>query len=88
MIDFANHDAPIIGFTISLKEFYSTVPTLWKTSREWMNLNQKYLVPGDHPENLMKFVTDDNGESYNLCHFWSNFEVSHFEIHVELCTGN
>ncbi|KAH8552096.1 nucleotide-diphospho-sugar transferase [Umbelopsis sp. PMI_123] len=63
------------GFTISLKEFYSTVPTLWKTSREWMNLNQKYLVPGDHPENLMKFVTDDNGESYNLCHFWSNFEI-------------
>ncbi|KAI9277719.1 nucleotide-diphospho-sugar transferase [Umbelopsis sp. AD052] len=63
------------GFTISLREFYSTVPTLWNTTKEWMGLNQKYLVPRHDPENLMKFVTDDSGDSYNLCHFWSNFEI-------------
>jgi hypothetical protein len=40
-----------------------------------MSMNQNHLVPSDHPENLMKFVTEDDGGSYNLCHFWSNFEV-------------
>lgn len=34
----------------------------------------------EHPEyipkhNLLKFVSDDGGKSYNLCHFWSNFEI-------------
>jgi alpha 1,2-mannosyltransferase len=34
-----------------------------------------------HPEhvaegNLMDWVSDDHGETYNLCHFWSNFEIA------------
>lgn len=34
----------------------------------------------EHPDmipknNLMRFVSDNNGDSYNLCHFWSNFEI-------------
>jgi len=27
------------------------------------------------PDNAMKFISNDNGDSYNLCHFWSNFEI-------------
>lgn len=23
----------------------------------------------------MKYISDDNGNEYNLCHFWSNFEI-------------
>ncbi|CAG8498017.1 17195_t:CDS:2, partial [Racocetra persica] len=26
-------------------------------------------------DNLMDFISDDDGETYNLCHFWSNFEI-------------
>lgn len=34
----------------------------------------------EHPQmipknNIMRFISDDNGQSYNLCHFWSNFEI-------------
>jgi alpha 1,2-mannosyltransferase len=63
------------AFTISLKEFSETVESLWPVTKQWMALHPNYLIPADHPENLMKFITDDNEESYNLCHFWSNFEV-------------
>jgi alpha 1,2-mannosyltransferase len=53
-----------------------TVPTLWDTIRKFKR---------DHPEvtnnlpakkdTLFSFITDDNGNSYNGCHFWTNFEV-------------
>lgn len=26
-------------------------------------------------DNAMRFLSDDGGETYNLCHFWSNFEI-------------
>lgn len=26
----------------------------------------------------MQFLSDDGGESYNRCHFWSNFEIGMF----------
>lgn len=29
-----------------------------------------------HPNNAMKFISNDNGETFNLCHFWSNFEIA------------
>lgn len=34
----------------------------------------------EHPEhipaqNAMSFLSDDGGETYNRCHFWSNFEI-------------
>lgn len=33
-----------------------------------------------HPEyipedNALKFLSDDGGQTYNRCHFWSNFEI-------------
>ena len=35
----------------------------------------------EHPQfipenNLLRFVTEDKGKTYNLCHFWSNFEIA------------
>lgn len=28
----------------------------------------------------MKFLSDDSGESYNRCHFWSNFEIANLNL--------
>lgn len=64
-----------LGFTISLKEFKETVESLWSVTRVWMDANKEMVVPSDHPGNLMKFITEDGGSTYNMCHFWSNFEV-------------
>ncbi|OJK01504.1 hypothetical protein ASPACDRAFT_116294 [Aspergillus aculeatus ATCC 16872] len=63
------------SFTLSLYEYYDTIPTLWDTT-------QKFV--GEHPEHLssdnsMGFLSDDGGKTYNKCHFWSNFEVGSLE---------
>jgi len=58
------------GFTITVLEGPSTIPTLWEHTRGFMQRNAD-LIPED---NLMEFVTGRDGE-YNLCHFWSNFEL-------------
>lgn len=60
------------GFTISIHEFSKTIPTLWQHTKDFIKENQQYL----HPNNLLDFISDDNGETYNLCHFWSNFEIA------------
>ncbi|KAH3681425.1 hypothetical protein WICPIJ_007582 [Wickerhamomyces pijperi] len=59
------------GFTISLHEYVETIPTLWKTTKEFLKENPGFL----HKNSLMDFVSDDGGATYNLCHFWSNFEI-------------
>lgn len=64
------------GFTISLFEYGATIETLWKSTKEFMHLNPQLV----HPNNLMKFISDDNGETYNKCHFWSNFEVADLDL--------
>ena len=30
--------------------------------------------------NSMEFLSDDGGHSYNLCHFWSNFEIADMDF--------
>lgn len=64
------------GFTISLKEYEATIETLWQTVSSFTKENPQYL----HKNNMMKFVSDDGGHSYNLCHFWSNFEVASLDF--------
>lgn len=64
------------GFTISLYEYIETIPTLWNSTRKFIDQHPDYVAP----DSLMKFVSDDNGESYNKCHFWSNFEVADLDF--------
>ncbi|KAI9492521.1 nucleotide-diphospho-sugar transferase [Zychaea mexicana] len=63
------------GFTIALEEFYATVPTLWDTTMDFVKDHPEYIYPKTNPDSLFKVITNDNGLSYNLCHFWSNFEI-------------
>ncbi|KZP02585.1 glycosyltransferase family 15 protein [Athelia psychrophila] len=32
------------------------------------------------PDNALKFVSDDGGENYNMCHYWSNFEIADMDF--------
>lgn len=64
------------GFTISLREYEATIETLWKTTKEFTDANPELV----HKNNMMDFVSDDQGTSYNLCHFWSNFEVASLDL--------
>ncbi|KAF8964697.1 glycosyltransferase family 15 protein [Flammula alnicola] len=66
----------IYGFTISLVEWEATIPTLWSTVKEFIVEHPEYVSP----DNSMGYVSDDHGESYNLCHFWSNFEIADMDF--------
>lgn len=62
----------VYGFTISIHEFVKTIPTLWQHTKDFLKLHPEHVAPN----NFMDFISDDKGESYNLCHFWSNFEIA------------
>lgn len=56
------------GFVISLHEYRKTVVTLWDSVKKYMKENPNDIAA----DNLMGFVSDDNGETYNMCHFVSH----------------
>jgi alpha 1,2-mannosyltransferase len=61
----------VYGFTISIYEYIETIPTLWETTKNFIKEHPQYV-----PErNAMTFLSEDGGESYNRCHFWSNMEL-------------
>ncbi|ORZ03751.1 nucleotide-diphospho-sugar transferase [Syncephalastrum racemosum] len=64
------------GFTIALGEYRATVATLWDSTLEFVKAHPQYIYPRTRPDSLLNWITDDNGWSYNLCHFWSNFEIA------------
>ncbi|EMG49876.1 Glycolipid 2-alpha-mannosyltransferase, partial [Candida maltosa Xu316] len=66
----------VYGFTISIHEFRKTIETLWDTTKKFIKENPQYLAEN----NFMDFISDDKGETYNLCHFWSNFEIANLNF--------
>ncbi|KAJ7774840.1 glycosyltransferase family 15 protein [Mycena metata] len=65
------HDK-VYSFTISLEEHEPTVPTLWDSVKEFIEEYPQFI----EPQNSMEFVSNDGGIKYNLCHYWSNFEIA------------
>lgn len=60
------------AFTISLPEYDKTIPTLWLETKKFMEANPQYLAEN----NMLDWISNDKGETYNGCHFWSNFEIA------------
>ncbi|KAK6460711.1 alpha-1,2-mannosyltransferase, partial [Scheffersomyces coipomensis] len=60
------------SFTISLPEYKETIPTLWEETQKYIEANPKVLAEN----NLLDWISDDKGKTYNGCHFWSNFEIA------------
>ncbi|KAF8493887.1 alpha-1,2-mannosyltransferase-like protein, partial [Russula emetica] len=61
------------GFTITLYEFQHTIESLCSTV---LASRIQYLAPN----NAMNFLSENGGASYNLCHFWSNFEIADMDF--------
>lgn len=64
------------GFTISIKEYAATIASLWEATLSFLEQYPQYL----HKNNMMDFISDDGGHAYNLCHFWSNFEIGSLDL--------
>ncbi|AQZ11724.1 YUR1 (YJL139C) and KTR2 (YKR061W) [Zygosaccharomyces parabailii] len=71
------------GFVIAIYEYEDTIPTLWDAVEEYMEENKEDI---NLENNSYGFLTDsdllgvltpivDSNSDYNLCHFWSNFEI-------------
>ncbi|KAJ7211167.1 glycosyltransferase family 15 protein [Mycena pura] len=73
---FMQENDKIYGFTISFYEWEPTIPTLWSNVKEFMAKYPQYVAD----DNAMAYLSDDGGETYNLCHFWSNFEIADMDF--------
>ena len=55
------------SFVLSLYEYVETIETLWDSTKKFMKNYPEHIAEG----NSMKWLSDDDGESYNHCHFVS-----------------
>lgn len=53
------------SFTLSLYEYVETIPTLWDSVKNFTKAHPEHIAK----DNSMAFLSDDNGETYNHCHF-------------------
>ncbi|KAI1319339.1 alpha 1,2-mannosyltransferase 2.4.1 [Mortierella claussenii] len=59
------------GFTIALPEYVATIPTLWQNVRLFIQRHPEHIAK----RNSLEWISYDKGDTYNNCHFWSNFEI-------------
>lgn len=64
------------GFAISIHEYETTIKTLWNSTMEFAKLHPEHIAK----DNMMEFLSDDDGLAYNNCHFWSNFEIASLDL--------
>lgn len=65
------------AFTMAPLELHTTVTGLWKVVKAF-EADHPSLVAAD---NNMAFLTEDGGLTYNMCHFWSNFEIGDMDFY-------
>lgn len=76
LFKFMRDNNKVYGFAISLYEYEATIKSLWATVKGFMKKFPQYL----HQNNALDFISDDGGETYNKCHFWSNFEIGDLDF--------
>lgn len=76
------------GFVIAICEFENTIPTLWDTVEGFIkdfpqhihpNAAYEFLTTNESDINSGHLTYETKGE-YNMCHFWSNFEVGDLDF--------
>lgn len=85
----------ILAFNISFKEHSGTIPTLWDSVKKFAKdstENGKIHFKNAYKDSIFNFLSNDEGEYYNGCHFWTNFEIArldlwHSEAYQELYTA-
>lgn len=84
---FMRENNKIYGFVIAIPEYQDTIPTLWDTCEEFFNNNSDVIAK----DNAEQFILDKNAvrpgdvaipssSRYNMCHFWSNFEIGNLNF--------
>lgn len=74
--EFMLHNDKDYGFTMIVPEGRNTIPTLWETVHEFRRNNKRLI----HTNHFLKAFKEDDKDDYNLCHFWSNFEIGNLNF--------
>jgi mannosyltransferase len=90
--EMARHDK-VYGFTIALPEQPATCPTLFREMADWKEHNRvpttdlwkAILSPTWMPWPFREWMSwfshrDRNGDGWNMCHYWSNFEIADLDF--------
>lgn len=77
LFKFMHQNNKVYGFALAPFELHTTVLSLWYVVNNFTNTYPDYLAP----DNNYEFLTDDNGETFNMCHFWSNFEIGDMDFY-------
>ncbi|KAA8911544.1 nucleotide-diphospho-sugar transferase [Sphaerosporella brunnea] len=71
------------SFVMTMYEFRATIETLWSSTREFAKKHPEYIAE----DNSLGFIVDDYKDKnslfkkdFNLCHFWSNFEIADLNL--------
>ena len=56
------------SFVLSLYEYAETIPTIWDSAKKFMERFPEHIPEG----NSLKWLSDDDGKTYNHCHFVSS----------------
>lgn len=59
------------SFVISLYEYVETIPTIWESAKRFMSEYPQHIAK----DNSMKWLSNDDGETYNHCHFVSAKQI-------------
>jgi alpha 1,2-mannosyltransferase len=75
------------AFNISFKEHVGTIPSLWDSVKKFARESTergKIYFNNPYKDSLFNFLSVNEGETYNGCHFWTNFEIARLDLwHTE-----
>ncbi|KXN72203.1 glycosyltransferase family 15 protein [Conidiobolus coronatus NRRL 28638] len=66
------------GFTMTYRDIRDTIATLWTTVSDYVK--QEHVKATIPKNNAIKFLRNKEGDDYNTCHFWSNFEIGNLNM--------
>ncbi|GAA5798862.1 hypothetical protein HPULCUR_004268 [Helicostylum pulchrum] len=67
------------GFVVTLTELADTIPTLWKYVEDYAQ-SRRIDISSETSKLLFPYFRDQATGDFNLCHFWSNFEIASLNL--------
>ncbi|KAG0744809.1 hypothetical protein G6F57_010406 [Rhizopus arrhizus] len=67
------------GFVVTLLELKETIPTLWQYVLDYAK-SRRIDISSEKSNLLFPYFVDKNTGDFNLCHFWSNFEIASLDL--------
>lgn len=72
----------VYGFMAIPYEIRETIPSLWDTTKSFIKAEGlTEQIFGKDRTNALHLISEDEGQTYNTCHFWSNFEIASLQFY-------